>query len=126
MDLISDLLLISGALAAGFYCYVLSRRLAAFTDAESGVGQVVASLSVQVDDLNKSIQAAREEAGTSSSALTELTTRAERVSTRLELMVASMHDIPGPDPHQLNAAATKPVGPVFSTRMGSDREFVNE
>ncbi len=113
MALISDLLLVAGALAAGFYCFVLSRRLNAFKDAESGVGQVVASLSQQVDDLNNSIEVARLEANSSSGALTELTQRAEGVAQRLELMVASMHDIPTPTPER-----KVEEGPVFSTRMG--------
>jgi len=121
MALISDLLLVAGALAAGFYCFVLSRRLRAFKDAESGVGQVVASLSQQVDDLNKSIATARLETRSSSGVLSELTQRAESVAQRLELMVASMHDIPiAKSPEQT------PKEAIFSTRVGSMREREND
>ena len=112
MTLIADILLVAGALAAGFYCFVLSRRLTAFKDAESGVGQVVASLSRQVDDLNTSIESARVEANSSSTALTELTQRGEGVAQRLELMVASMHDIPTPQTEK-----KREDQPIFSTRM---------
>ena len=42
MTMIADILMISGTLAAGFYCYVLSRRLRRFTDLEKGVGGAVA------------------------------------------------------------------------------------
>lgn len=125
MSLVSDLFLLAGALAAGFYCYILSRRLSAFTDAESGVGQVVASLSKQVDDLNNSIQVARIEANESSSALTELTSRAERVAQRLELMVASMHDIPNSKANEVLQTKAEPKGPVFSRRMTAEREVSN-
>ena len=55
MDLIADIFLIAGALGAGFYCIVLSRRLSRFTDLENGVGGAVAILSQQVDDLTRAL-----------------------------------------------------------------------
>lgn len=94
MDLIADILLVAGALGAGFYCFVLARRLTRFTDLENGVGGAVAVLSAQVDDLTKTLNAAQSTAGESSKSLQELTDRAEDVARRLELMVASMHDLP--------------------------------
>ena len=51
MDLIADILLVAGAFGAGFYCFILSRRLSRFTDLEKGVGGAVAVVSAQVDDL---------------------------------------------------------------------------
>ncbi|TNJ42281.1 hypothetical protein [Phaeobacter sp. B1627] len=98
MELIADILLAAGALGAGFYCLVLSRRLKRFNDLEKGVGGAVAVLSSQVDDLNKSLVSARQMSDGSSKALEQLTGRAESVSHKLELMMASMHDIaPQPD-----------------------------
>lgn len=94
MDIIADILLAAGALGAGFYCLVLSRRLKRFNDLEKGVGGAVAVLSAQVDDLNKSLQSAQQVSDGSSKALQQLTGRAESVAQRLELMMASMHDIP--------------------------------
>ncbi len=94
MDLIADILLAAGALGAGFYCLVLSRRLKRFNDLEKGVGGAVAVLSAQVDDLNKSLVSARQVSDGSSKALEQLTGRAETVAQRLELMMASMHDMP--------------------------------
>jgi hypothetical protein len=94
VDIIADILLVAGALGAGFYCYVLARRLNRFTDLEKGVGGAVAVLSSQVDELNKSLQTAQSVSAGSNVALDELTTRAEAVSQRLELVMASMHDIP--------------------------------
>ncbi|OIQ33300.1 MAG: hypothetical protein BM562_02690 [Alphaproteobacteria bacterium MedPE-SWcel] len=93
MELIADILLAAGALGAGFYCLVLSRRLKRFNDLEKGVGGAVAVLSSQVDDLNKSLVSARQMSDGSSKALEQLTGRAESVSHKLELMMASMHDI---------------------------------
>ncbi len=96
MDLIADILLVAGALGAGVYCFVLARRLSRFNDLETGVGGAVAVLSAQVDDLTKTLEAARATAGASTESLEGLTDRAEDVARRLELLVASMHDIPDP------------------------------
>ncbi|WP_424977613.1 hypothetical protein [Leisingera sp. S232] len=105
MDIIADILLAAGALGAGFYCLVLSRRLKRFNDLEKGVGGAVAVLSAQVDDLNKSLQSAQQVSDGSSKALQQLTGRAESVAQRLELMMASMHDIPEAETAPTSAAA---------------------
>ncbi|WP_170515774.1 DUF6468 domain-containing protein [Ruegeria atlantica] len=93
MELIADILLVAGALGAGLYCFVLSRRLKRFTDLEKGVGGAVAVLSTQADELKKSLGAARAASDQSGAELKELTQRAESVAQRLELMMASMHDV---------------------------------
>ena len=99
MELISDILLAAGALGAGIYCIVLGRRLNRFNDLEKGVGGAVAVLSAQVDDLSKMLAAAQNTAAVSAHSLTELTGRAEAMSRKLELQMASLHDIPdAPDP----------------------------
>jgi hypothetical protein len=94
MTLIADILMIAGALGAAFYCMVLSRRLRRFSDLEKGVGGAVAVLSVQVDDMNKTIRQAEKAAAESAARLNELTARSEDAARRLELMIASMHDLP--------------------------------
>ncbi|WP_420585739.1 hypothetical protein [Ruegeria sp.] len=93
MELIADILLVAGALGAGLYCFVLSRRLKRFTDLEKGVGGAVAVLSSQADELKKSLDSARDASDQSGIVLKELTQRAESVAQRLELMMASMHDV---------------------------------
>lgn len=125
MDLIADILLASGALAAGFYCFVLGRRLNRFNDLEKGVGGAVAVLSAQVDDLTRTLTAAQDAAHQSAKTLTELTSRAEKSAQKLELQMASLHDIPNaPKPNssvQENTASTpvtdappKPTEPMFT------------
>lgn len=106
MELIADILLVAGALGAGLYCFVLSRRLKRFTDLEKGVGGAVAVLSTQADELKKSLGAAREVSDQSGEVLKELTQRAESVAQRLELMMASMHDVVPPE-----GKAVKPTEP---------------
>jgi hypothetical protein len=94
MDLIADILLIAGALGAGIYCFVLARRLRRFTDLETGVGGAIAVLSVQVDDMTKALRAAQSSADATSGTLDALTARTDDAARRLELLVASMHDLP--------------------------------
>ena len=99
MDFAADILMIAGTLGVAFYCFVLSRRLTRFTDLERGVGGAVAVLSAQVDDLTRALQSAREASEGSDASLRELTGRAEGVARKLEMHVASMHDLPGvPEP----------------------------
>ncbi len=107
MDVIADILLISGALGVAFYCFVLSRRLTRFTDLEKGVGGAVAVLSAQVDDLSKALERARKASTNSGAELRDLTARADAVSRKLELHLASLHDLPEPAP----AAPEMPAAP---------------
>ncbi|MDA7965206.1 hypothetical protein [Ruegeria sp.] len=93
MELIADILLVAGALGAGLYCFVLARRLKRFTDLEKGVGGAVSVLSAQADELKASLDAARASSDQSGVTLQALTERAETVAQRLELMMASMHDV---------------------------------
>jgi len=94
MDLIADILLVAGALGAAFYCFILGRRLRKFNDLEKGVGGAVAVLSGQVDDLSKTLASAQRVATMSTDTLTETTERAERTAKQLELLMASLHDVP--------------------------------
>lgn len=98
MELIADILMSAGAFGAAFYCYVLSSRLKKFTTLESGMGGAIAVLSAQVDDMTRALEAARGAANSQAARLEPLTLRAEELSTRLELLVAALHDLPEPGP----------------------------
>lgn len=119
MEFISDILLVAGAIGAGAYCFVLARRLNRFNDLEIGMGGAVAVLSAQVDDLTRTLQAARQTADASTHSLVGVTERAEEVARRLELLVAAMHDLPAqgvaPPPHASPPSVAQAVeqGPVF-------------
>ncbi len=119
MDLVADILLVAGAFGAGFYCFTLSRRLARFTDLENGVGAAVAVLSAQVNDLQLALESAQQTATHSNDSLEDLTQRAEDAAKRLELMVASMHDLPPATAE--NSSPQAPEGPVFSRHNGVAR-----
>jgi len=86
--------LIAGALGATLYCLVLARKLNKFNDLEKGVGGAVAVMSAQVDDMTKSLDNAEIAAKRSVGDLEKATARAEAAVTRLELLLASLHDLP--------------------------------
>lgn len=97
MTLIADFLLAAGAFATALYCFVLARRLKRFTTLETGMGGAIAVLSAQVDDMTRALDKARSSASSSSTALDEQVRRAEAAAARLELMLASLHDLPAED-----------------------------
>jgi hypothetical protein len=96
MDLVADILLVAGSFGAAIYCYVLATRLKRFTTLETGMGGAIAVLSAQVDDMTRALEQARGAANGSAESLEALTARGEAVARRLELLVASLHDLPDP------------------------------
>lgn len=116
MNLISDILMSSGAFAAAIYCYVLSARLKKFTTLENGMGGAIAVLSAQVDDMTKALDRARTAATGSASTLETMTARAESAAARMELLLASMHDLPDP------AAQTRPSQSRFEAEDEGDAD----
>ncbi len=106
MELIADVLLAAGALGAGLYCYVLALRLRQFQTLESGMGGAIAVLSAQVDDMTRALDRARGAAGGQVTALQAETLRAEAAVRRIEMLLASLHDLPDP------ARAAQPAPPL--------------
>lgn len=96
LGLIADILLAAGAFAAAAYCHVLSGRLKRFNALESGMGGAIAVLSAQVDEMTRALEQARGAAHSSADGLTALVTRAEAAASRIDLLLASMHDLPDP------------------------------
>ncbi len=97
MTMIADILLAAGAFGAAIYCSILSARLKKFSTLESGMGGAIAVLSAQVDDMTTALESAQTAANDSATRLEERTRRAEAASSRLELLVASLHDLPSDD-----------------------------
>lgn len=109
MRLIADILMIVGTFSVAFYCIVLARRLNRFTDLEKGVGGAIAVLSAQVDDMTKMLTRAQKTAVGSVVKLEDTTARAEDAAKRLELLIASLHDLPAsPSQKAVNEPAQAP------------------
>lgn len=96
MTVIADILMIAGTLGVAIYCAILARRLRRFATLETGMGGAIAVLSAQVDDLTRMLERARGAASGSVGTLEGLTGRAETVAARLEVLLASLHDLPEP------------------------------
>lgn len=105
MELISDILLLAATIGAAVYCYVLAARLRKFTTLEDGMGGAIAVLSAQVDDMTKALEKAQGVAGASTQKLEDLTARADVLAKRLELLVASLHDLPEAEPAEPRRSA---------------------
>lgn len=94
MAFLSDFMMASAAFGAAIYCFVLARRLKALTRLDGGMGGAIALLSAQVDDLTRALAQARAAAGAQDDSLPQLVERAEAAGRRLELLMATMHDLP--------------------------------
>lgn len=109
MELIADILLGAGAFGAAIYCMVLSRRLQRLTRLETGMGGAIAVLSAQVDDLTRTLGRAETAAKASSDRLEAQTRRAEEAVKRLEILLATLNDLPP-------AAASRPAPPATGSQ----------
>jgi len=110
MDFLSNIILAAAACGAAVYCFVLSRRLTALSSLEGGMGSAIAVLSAQVDDLTRTLSTAKAGAGQASTDLAKQAARAEAVAKRLELLVASMHDLPTTPEPDLRAPPSRWTG----------------
>ena len=97
MDYLSDILLIFAALTAAAFCAVLSIRLRRFASLEKGVGGAVATLSAQVEELQRAVAESRVAGEAALISLGRERRRAEEASRRIEMLLASLHDLPEAD-----------------------------
>ena len=89
-DLLSNVLLLSASLGAMLYCYKVSRRLQNLARLDHGVGRTIATLSLQVDDLKKALDSAKQSTVSAQSDLGESLRSAESARRHLELLIAAM------------------------------------
>ena len=87
MSLIADGLLIAGALAAAFYCWILSSRVKSLKDLDTGLGAAIAALSGKVDEMQSALKATQQVTGASHSGIAEMTERAEKVAEELTMLL---------------------------------------
>lgn len=96
MTFISDILLVFAAMAACFYCYVLAKRLRKLSDLDKGVGGAIALLAIQVDELTRALKSSEKAAQDAANLLENKAQQADLAAQRLELLIASLHDLPTP------------------------------
>ncbi|NGM44407.1 hypothetical protein G5B31_02520 [Rhodobacter sp. SGA-6-6] len=122
MDLIADMLMTAATLGAAVYCLVLAARLRRFTTLETGMGGAIAVLSAQVDDMTRALDKARGVAGSAERNLEDLTARADALARRLELLMASLHDLPEPKAAEPEAGEDGRRLRFARRRAGRERE----
>jgi len=125
----SDILLGAGTIGVIIWCVILARRIANINSLDTGVGGAIAVLSAQVDDMTKALTAAQAAAASSGASIVEVTSRAEAISKRLELLVAALHDLPDdvPAPAPASASKVEPLTLSFAARTDEVRlpEFLS-
>lgn len=94
MNFAADLLLAFGALAAAFYCFILSKRLKKLKGLDQDLGGAIAVLSQQVDEMTKVLSEAQETANTTSQELDSKTKSAVEIADRIDLLMGALHDLP--------------------------------
>jgi methyl-accepting chemotaxis protein len=109
---IPDILQTAATLGAALYCFILGRRLKSFNQLDKGVGGAVAVLSAQVDELQNALETAEKSAADSAKTLSDLNERADSLSNRLELHLASLQDIPDTGSPKLVQGPPKPSQPA--------------
>ena len=87
MTLIADVLLIAGALAAAFYCWILSARVKSLKDLDAGLGAAIAALSSKVDDMQSALRATQKAHGDTQTDIQDMTTRAQKAAESLSDML---------------------------------------
>lgn len=96
VSLIADLLLLAAAIGAAGYCIVLSRRLTRLNSIDKGLGGAIAVLSVQVDDLTKALEDARNGSEATAERLATLMSEAEKMANDIEDILSVSHDFVPP------------------------------
>lgn len=94
MSLISDLLLLSATIAAFLYCFILSVKMKRLREKEAQYSVALNKVTSQVDRFVNQIECAK---NTLKNVEHEFNSRIEKgasLSRRLELLIASLHDIP--------------------------------
>lgn len=122
MRLLADLMLIVGAAGAAVYCMVLSQRLRRLTDLDSGLGKAIGALSAQVSEMSASIEQAKTAAKTSTSSIDRAVQQANIAARRLEVLIASLHDLPSETSLTEGQRAERPASAERSaSQMGQRR-----
>lgn len=125
MNIITDGLLIAGALFAGTYCYVLGQRLRTLRDLRSGVGGAIVGMTRALEDARRALDEAKATSRDSNQELRDLIARAESVSGQLRILLAATRDLPpvatGDRAHG-KAAATAEAAEGASSSAGAAKD----
>lgn len=118
MSLLSDILLIVGTIGLTIYCTILSRRLRALGRSDTGLGETISNLSMQVDKLTATAEQAIRDTENAADRLVALNEEAERREGELAFLLAGSEQISADPDEQTHLA--EPHEPVFARRFQGD------
>jgi len=89
MELISDIVVISAALGAAFYCFSVSKQLKNLDKLDQGIGQAVTDLSQKTVKLKQSLESVNQETSLNADALEK---KIKEAKEALDLLDRRMND----------------------------------
>ncbi len=93
INMIADAFLILGCFGTSIYCWILSKKIRPLNQFDTGLGGAIAVLSVQVDDLQKTLKNTQTTATEAGEELKTLLTEANDVASRLDLLLIGVDDL---------------------------------
>lgn len=107
MTLITDGLLLAAAVFAGAYCFVLSRRLRALRDLDSGLGAAIMQMTRSLEDARRALEEAKATSRDGNKELKDLIIRAEAASGQLRILLSATRDLGATRSPVKSASATR-------------------
>ncbi len=121
MTLIIDFLLLAASGSAGFYCWVLNKRLTALTNTEDGFQSGIAALSQSAEDMQNAMSDTKNAANNTAAELKGLLSQADQKIPELQDLIQKITDISTQTVDDTEAA-TKSLVETMSPHIESARQ----
>lgn len=112
MALISDLLLLSATVAAFLYCFILSIKFKRLRNKEAQYITALNEVTSQVDRFINQIECARRTLKEVEHEFNDRIHKGNSLARRLELLIASLHDIPEFDTDPVDSEVLEDFSPA--------------
>lgn len=93
MELVIDFLLLAASGTAGLFCWVLSRKLKAMTNAEAGLGAGIAALSQSAEEMKRAVADTKSSADHTAARIESLLAEAESKATHLQGLIDQLTEM---------------------------------
>lgn len=124
IGLISDVLLLAATGGMALWCRILTRRLKAFNNLDTGLGGTIATLTLQVDDLKDSLAAVTAQSQDRGAVIEAANQQADDRIGRMEMLLASLEDLEAEATDRLleeETAHQAEIVPSFRASRATDR-----
>lgn len=93
MELVIDFLLLAASGTATLYCWVLSKKLKALTNAEAGLGAGIAALSQSANEMKTAVDGARASADETVARIEILLSQADEKAVQIESLLEQLSEM---------------------------------